>query len=385
MTDRRAARLDEDFARLFGRPPAVRSEAYGRVNLIGEHTDYNDGFVLPTSIPQSTIAALAKRGDRHVRVWSGELSGDDALETFDLGAETPRRSWIDYVQGVAQALSRAGFQIHGFDLALRSSVPLGSGLSSSAALQVAILRGLRALFELALDDVTLAKVGQRAEVDFVGAPVGIMDQMASSLAQPGVALFIDTRSLGYEQVHLPVDTELAVINSGVAHSHAAGDYRMRRAECERAAAALGVKALRDIGLESLGRVMQLPDPIDRRARHVITENQRVLDAVAAMRRGDAKALGRLFSASHASQRDDYAVSVPEVDLLVALAEAEPAVLGARLTGGGFGGSIVALVRRGEASGVAARVSAAYAKRVDRVATVLVPTLGSDPAKAIEGA
>ena len=289
------------------------------------------------------------------------------------------------MQGVTQALARAGFHVGGFDVALRSTVPLGSGLSSSAALQVAILRGLRDLFGLALDDVTLAKLGQRAEVDFVGAPVGIMDQMASSLAQPGVALFIDTRSLAYEQVHLPAGTELAVINSGVAHNHAAGDYRTRRAECERAAGLLGVPALRDLGLETLGRVLALPEPINRRARHVITENQRVLDAVAAMRRGDAMTLGQLFSASHASQRDDYEVSVPEVDLLVRLAEAEPAVLGARLTGGGFGGLIVALVRRGEASGVAARVAAEYGKRVDRVATVLVPQPGSDAVKARENA
>jgi galactokinase len=372
LTDDRTVRLDEDFARLFGRSPDVRSEAYGRVNLIGEHTDYNDGFVLPTSIPQSTIAAFGTRADRRVRAWSGELSPGDTFEQFDLGAESPRRSWMDFVQGVTQALARAGFHVGGFDLALRSTVPLGSGLSSSAALQVAILRGLRDLFGLTLDDVTLAKLGQRAEVDFVGAPVGIMDQMASSLAQPGVALFIDTRSLAYEQVHLPADTELAVINSGVAHNHAAADYRTRRAECERAAGLLGVPALRDLDLGAMGRVLSLPDPINRRARHVITENQRVLDAVAAMRRGDAKVLGDLFSASHASQRDDYAVSVPEVDLLVSLAEAEPAVLGARLTGGGFGGSIVALVRRGEASGVAARVASEYGKRVDRVATVLVP-------------
>ncbi len=378
MSDDRAVMLDEDFARLFGRRADVRSEAYGRVNLIGEHTDYNDGFVLPTSIPQSTIAAFGRRADRHVRAWSGELSLGDTLEQFDLGAESPRRSWVDFVQGVTRALARAGFHVGGFDLAIRSTVPLGSGLSSSAALQVAILRGLRDLFELTLDDVTLAKLGQRAEVDFVGAPVGIMDQMASSLAQPGVALFIDTRSLAYEQVHLPADTELAVINSGVAHNHAAGDYRTRRAECERAAGLLGVPALRDLGLETLERVLSLPDPINRRARHVITENQRVLDAVAAMRRGDAVALGHLFSASHASQRDDYAVSVPDVDLLVTLAEAEPAVLGARLTGGGFGGSIVALVRRGEASGVATRVAAEYGKRVDRVATVLVP---EPPSKA----
>jgi len=385
LTDDRTVRLDEDFARLFGRKPDVRSEAHGRVNLIGEHTDYNDGFVLPTSIPQSTIAAFGSRADRRVHVWSGELSPGDTFEQFDLAAESRRRSWIDYVQGVTQALGRAGFHVGGFDLALRSTVPLGSGLSSSAALQVVILRGLRDLFGLTLDDVSLAKLGQRAEVDFVGAPVGIMDQMASSLAQPGVALFIDTRSLAYEQVHLPADTELAVINSGVAHNHAAGDYRTRRAECERAAGLLGVPALRDLGLGAMGRVLSLPDPINRRARHVITENQRVLDAVAAMRRGDAKVLGHLFSASHASQRDDYAVSVPEVDLLVSLAEAEPAVLGARLTGGGFGGSIVALVHRGEASGVAARVAAEYGKRIDRVATVLVPQPGSDAVKARETA
>jgi galactokinase len=377
--------VDRDFARLFGTAPEVRREAHGRVNLIGEHTDYNDGFVLPATIPQSTMAALRARDDRHVRVWSGDLSAGDTLETFDLGEEARHRTWIDYVQGVAQALAKAGFQIRGFDLALRSTVPLGSGLSSSAALQVALLRGLRDLFHLDLDDVTLAKLGQRAEVDFVGAPVGIMDQMASSLAQPGVALFIDTRTLAYEQVRLPEDTELAVINSGVAHNHAAGDYRTRRAECERAAAALGVTALRDLGVDALDRVMALPHPLGRRARHVITENQRVLDAVAAMRGGDARLLGRLFSASHASQRDDYEVSVPEVDLLVSLAESQPAVFGARLTGGGFGGSVVALVRRGAASGVASRVIAEYATRVDRVATVLVPqpTLGSDAVKTGE--
>jgi galactokinase len=364
--------VDEAFLRLYGTEPTVRSQAHGRVNLIGEHTDYNDGFVLPTSIPQSTIAALGKRRDGRAHVWSANLSAGDSPEVFDVGAESTRGRWLDYVQGVTQALMREGYAIGGFDLALRSTVPLGSGLSSSAALLVAVLRGLRDLFGLEFDDVTLAKLGLRAEVDFVGAPVGIMDQMASSLAQPGVALFIDTRSLAYEQVRLPEDTELAVINSGVAHNHAAGDYRTRRAECERAAAALRVPALRDVGLDALDRVMALPDPLNRRARHVITENQRVLEAAAAMLRGDAPSLGRLFSASHASQRDDYEVSVPEVDLLVALAEAEPAVLGARLTGGGFGGSIVALVRRGEASGVTARVVSEYARRVDRVATVLVP-------------
>jgi galactokinase len=272
------------------------------------------------------------------------------------------------VQGLSQALARRGYVVGGFDLELDSTVPVGSGLSSSAALEVAVLRGLRALFALDLDDVTLAKIGRAAENDFVGAPVGIMDQMASSLSQPGVALFIDTRSLEHQQVRLPAGTELVVINSGVAHNHAAGDYRTRRAECDRAASLLGVAALRDVGLDRMDDVNALPEPMNRRARHIVTENSRVLDAVAAMRASDATSLGRLFSASHASQRDDFECSVPEVDRLVSMAETEPAVFGARLTGGGFGGSIVALVRAGEAAGVAGRVAAACGPG----ATVLVP-------------
>jgi galactokinase len=355
----------QQFAARFGHSPEAEAHAFGRVNLIGEHTDYNDGFVLPTSIPQAAVTVLARRADRMVRAWSLTL---DADETYELGRETKGRDWLDYAQGLTQALARRGFTLGGFDLALDSTVPLGSGLSSSAALEVAVVRGLRDLFGLALDDLTVAKIGRAAENDFVGAPVGIMDQMASSLSQPGVALFIDTRSLAYEQVRLPAHTELVVINSGVAHNHAAGDYRTRRAECEQAAALLGVPALRDVSLDRLPDVDALPAPLNQRARHVVTENARVLDAVRAMRAGDAVTLGRLFSASHASQRDDFAVSVPEVDRLVALAEAEPGVFGARLTGGGFGGSIVALVRDGEGHGVAERVVAAFGP----AATVLVP-------------
>ncbi len=375
MTDaqrRRPVIAADEFRALFGVDPAAETEAFGRVNLIGEHTDYNEGFVLPTSIPQSTVTAIAPRGDRIVRAWSAELSAGDGLEAYALGEERSGRGWVDYVQGLTQAVAGAGYTIGGFDLALRSTVPLGSGLSSSAALEVAVLRALRHLFALDLDDVMLARLGQRAENEFVGAPVGIMDQMASSLARPGVALFIDTRSLAYEPAHLPRGTELAVINSGVAHHHAAGDYRTRRAECERAAVLLGVRALRDVGVTELDRVMRLPDPFNRRARHVVTEDQRVLDAMAAIAAGDPARLGALFDASHASERDDFEVSVPEVDLLVNLAQAEAGVFGARLTGGGFGGSIVALVRDGEASAVAARVVEEYTRQTGRQATVLVP-------------
>jgi galactokinase len=251
-------------------------------------------------------------------------------------------------------------------------VPVGSGLSSSAALEVSLLRALRDAFGLRLDDVALALLGQRAEVEFVGAPVGIMDQLASSLADAHAALFVDTRTLAHERLPLPADVEIAVVNSGVTHGHATGDYRTRRAECERAARRLGVPQLRDLAEAELPRALLLPDPLGRRVRHVVTEDARVLAAVEALRRGDGAQLGALFDASHASQRDDYEVSVPEIDLLVSLARAEPEVLGARLTGGGFGGSIVALARSGSARAVADRVAEAYGRRSGGRATVLVP-------------
>ncbi len=363
---------DAQFAKLFGTAPMVVSSAHGRVNLIGEHTDYNGGFVLPTLIPQATVAAVAPSSGRRVRVWSRELSAHASLRAFHLGDEEAGQGWLDYVQGVTVALRAAGFEVGGFDLAVASDVPLGSGLSSSAALEVSVLRALRRLFDLDFDDVMLAKIGRAVETDFVGAPIGIMDQMVSSLASVGEALFIDTRTLATAPVALPAGTELVVINSGVAHHHAHGDYRTRRAECERAASMLGVVELRDVGVADLGRAQALPSPLDRRVRHVVTENQRVLDAVAAMRANDADALGALFSASHASQRDDYECSVAAIDQLVAIAQADPAILGARLTGGGFGGSIVALVRTGESPAAAARVAGEYLRRSGHAATVLVP-------------
>ena len=363
------------FVEIFGVEPRASAWAFGRVNLIGEHTDYNGGFVLPALIPQATVAVVAPSPEPTVRVWSRELSLGLAIETFTLGAETPRRTWVDYVQGVTFALRRAGVPVQGFDLALASDVPLGSGLSSSAALEVSLLRALRQLQGLPIDDLTIAMVGRAAETDFVGAPIGIMDQMASSLAHPGLALFIDTRTLETAPVALPAGVELIVLDSGVSHNHAHGDYRTRRAECERAAALLGVAELRDVGVNDLARVAELPAPLDRRARHVVTENQRVLDAVAAMRAGDEVALGVLFSESHASQRDDYDCSVPEVDLLVAIAQADAGVLGARLTGGGFGGAIVALVRAGDGEAVADRVAAEYARRSSQQPAILVPRPG----------
>jgi galactokinase len=360
------------FAALYGRPSEIVASAPGRVNLIGEHTDYNDGFVLPSPVPQRTTVELARRDDLEARAWSSGIGGEVA--GYRLGGEARGRGWLDYVQGVTFALASAGLRVPGFDARITSDVPLGAGLSSSAALEVALLRALRQAFALPLDDVTIARLGQRAENELVGAPVGIMDQMASSLASTESALFLDTRSLSYEILPLIAAAELCVVDSGVPHSHAAGEYRVRRAECERAAWLLGVSALRDLSVADLDRMARvLPDLLLRRARHVVTENERVLAAAAALRAGDMAALGRLFDASHASMRDDYEVSAPPVDLLVEIARAASRVAGARLTGGGFGGAVVILAERGAGRSVAERVASAYRARSGLTPMVLLPT------------
>jgi galactokinase len=359
------------FEMVFGRRPELEASAPGRVNLIGEHTDYNEGFVLPTVIPQRTHVALACNADDRIRVASAQV-GEAAPFECRLGDEHPRQEWTDYVLGVTWVLAREGFRIGGADLLIDSTVPVGSGLSSSAALMVAVLRAFREAWGLSLDDVALARLAKRAENDFVGAPVGIMDQMVCSLASDRQALFLDARTLHYRLLPLPPEVELVVINSGVAHQHSAGDYRTRRAECERAAAALGVTALRDLTPAALPRAMGLPEPLGRRTRHVVTENERVLQAVQAIERGDIAELGRLFYASHDSMRDDYEVSVPETDLLVELARGQTGVHGARLTGGGFGGSVVVLAVPGLARAVAERIKGAYDRQSGRTATILVP-------------
>jgi galactokinase len=350
--------LAEVFARSFAREARLVASAPGRVNLLGEHTDYNGGFVLPSAIPQRTHVALAERGDDRVQAWSATL---DQRVTFSLGAERTSGGFIDYVQGVTGALREHGHAIRGFDAAITSTVPVGGGLSSSAALQVALLRGLRELFALSLDDVTLAKLAQWGENHIVGAPVGILDQMACHLADEDSALFLDTRTLEYEKVPLPSQAEVVIVDSGVQHSHAGGGYRTRRAECEQAARLLAVRELRDVAADQVSQLMELPEPLGRRARHVVTENARVLTAVDAMRAGDAKALGLLFNESHRSMRDDFEVSVPEVDTIVENAWNDPSVFGARLTGGGFGGAVVCLVERGAGARVGAKLATGGAR------------------------
>ncbi len=358
------------FAELYGRSATARGEAPGRVNLIGEHTDYNGGFVLPAAIPRRTIVDLAPRTDRVVRAWSEEFAPSEPIE-YTLGEEQRRHEWIDYVQGLTWVLAGDGLH-QGFDVRIESTVPLGSGLSSSASLEIALGRAVREAFALPLDDVTLAVRGRRVETDFVGAPVGIMDQMACSLADTTSALFLDTRTLEYSRVPLPTDAALLVIDSGIKHRHAGGEYKTRREECARAAALLGVPELRDVGSDELPRVNALPEPLNRRARHVVTENARVLDTVDALKRSDLAAAGRLFDASHASMRDDFQISIPQIDALVEVARGVQGVYGARLTGGGFGGSIVALANRARAPEAAHLIVHAYNRDHQGAARVLVP-------------
>ena len=358
------------FIDLYGAQPAVTAAAPGRVNLIGEHTDYNDGFVLPAALPMRTTVELSPRDDRTVRVWSREFAAQ-GIETFPLERLLRAGDWTDYVRGMAWALVNHGL-MRGFDARVASDVPVGSGLSSSAALLVAIGRAVRDAFRLDLSDLELARIARHAETEFVGAPVGIMDQMACSLADETSALFIDTRTLAYERVPLPEQAGLLVIDSGVRHSHAGGDYRVRRDECHRAAALLGIKALRDAALNDLAAIDDLPNPLNRRARHVVTENARVLETVDALGRGNLTEVGRLFFESHASMRDDFEVSVPPVDALVETARAMNGVYGARLTGGGFGGAIVAITDRGRAAAIGAAITVQHNRRFPQPAVVLVP-------------
>ncbi|MBV9579296.1 MAG: galactokinase, partial [Chloroflexi bacterium] len=333
-------------------------------------TDYNGGFVLPTPIPQHTRAYLTPGEARTVHVRSDQVA---APGEYAIGDEQPRGDWLDYVQGVTWALGQAGFALSGFTLDITSDVPLGAGVSSSAALEVAVLRAIREAFSFELDDVRLALLGQQAENEFVGAQCGIMDQMVASLGDPGSALYLDTRSLQYRRLPLPPAADLVVIHSGVSHAIAGGDYNTRRAECEAAARLLGVSQLRDVSPDDVDRLSQLPEPLGRRARHVVTEDQRVLDAVSALESDDVSRLGNLFDASHASLRDDFDVSVPAVDLLVDIARHDPSVFGARMTGGGFGGAVVVLAIAGEGRQAGERITREYAGRSGEQPSLLVPT------------
>ena len=361
-----------DRIRYLGHRHTVIGEAPGRVNLIGEHTDYSGGFVLPTVIPQTTAVAVAANADANVRAWSHAVPHEQQAAKFVIGAEAKADTWVDYVQGATSILQAAGHKVHGFDAIIRSEVPLGSGLSSSASLSIAVLRALRELFHLHIDDVALAGLARRVETDFIGVPIGVMDPLACALGAVNHALFLDTRSLAWQLVRIPSTAEIAVINSGISHSHATGGYRTRRQELDAGIRALGLNELRDLNDVQRSRVETLPDPHRKRVRHVLSENQRVLDAVEALRKRDIVKFGALMDASHVSMRDDYEISTPEIDRLVEIARAQKGVLGARLTGGGFGGSIVVLTQAGQATQIARTVAQAAREQIGLRPQVLVP-------------
>ncbi|WP_034384453.1 galactokinase [Deinococcus sp. YIM 77859] len=338
---------EQSFETVFGHAPEATASAPGRVNLLGEHTDYQGGLVLPTAIPQQTTATLARNGTGEHRVYSADL---DEQASFPVGENAPS----GFARYVAGALALGGAR-EGLDVFVTSDVPMGAGLSSSAALEVATLRALRALGVLHADDEQIALLAQRVEHEFVGVQSGIMDQMASSFADPAHMLFLDTRSLERRTLPLPAGAEVLVIDSGVPRKLAESGYNERRAQVEEAARRLGVHELRDV--TDPAAVEALPSPLRERARHVVTENKRVQEAV--QPGVTAQRFGELMNASHTSLRDDYAVSHPRVDELVSLLQAHPDVFGARVTGAGFGGAVVALVREGQARAVAAATLARY--------------------------
>ena len=355
-----------DFEQLFGYAPQGVWSAPGRVNLIGEHTDYNEGFVLPFAINRRTVLALGTRDDRVIRVAS---SFADEVAEIEISALAPDAlgGWSAYVLGVAWALGEHGADlaaVPGVDLYIDSVVPVGAGLSSSAALESSVAVALNDVWQLGFDRQTLARVGQLAENKAVGAPTGIMDQSASLLGKADGAVFLDCRSLEAEVIDLgfaAAGLELVIIDTGVSHDHATGGYAERRASCEKGAAALGVSSLREVSVDDLTRAREiLDDETFRRVRHIVTENQRVLDTVRALRDEGPTAIGELLDASHISMRDDFEISVPELDLAVETAQLNGSI-GARMTGGGFGGAAIALVPTEGISRIQVAIDGAFAE------------------------
>lgn len=328
--------------------------APGRVNMLGEHTDYNDGFVLPATIPRYTHVELARSRDGFFHLYSENLSDAAALVSYPDGGRAPE-GYARYVDGCVQVLRQQGATVPACSMLIQSDVPMGSGLSSSAALEVAVLRGLRELCRIELNDIALAQLAQQAEIEYAGVRCGIMDQMAASVGQADHLLFLDTRSLDSHLLPFPHATEIVVLDSGVARTLASSGYNARRAECERAAELLEVRALRDI--DDTDVTQKLPAPLDRRVRHVVTENRRVLAAAQGV---GAREFGKLMNESHVSLRDDYEVSIPPLDTLVESLQACPGVFGARLTGAGFGGACVALCAAGTRFAVQQRALSRYA-------------------------
>lgn len=365
--------LAQAFFEQFHTQPTLLVRAPGRVNLIGEHTDYNEGFVLPMAIDRDVRIALHPKAGTRVSVHSLDL---DKRGEFDLASLERGEGWLEYLKGVAHELQVAGYKLQGWEGVLTGDVPRGAGLSSSAAVEMAAARAFASVSGLAWEPMTMARIGQRAENDWVGVNCGIMDQAVSAAARAGHALFLDCRTLEYQHVPLPQDVSVVVLDTSTRRGLVGSAYNERREQCERAARFLGVRALRDVSVkrfeeERRKRKEELDELAWKRAKHIVTEDERVLQAVEAMRNDDPATLGRLFNESHASLRDDFEVTNDALNWIVESAQAQSACYGARMTGAGFGGCAVALVRRDSAEGFAQAVGAEYRQRSGMEAKVYV--------------
>ncbi|MPY35216.1 galactokinase [Streptomyces adustus] len=355
----------QGFAALYGAEPEGVWSAPGRVNLIGEHTDYNDGFVMPFALPHTAVAAVSRRTDGRLRLHSADVEGGIVELSLDDLAPESDKNWTAYPAGVVWALREAGHPVTGADVHLSSTVPSGAGLSSSAALEVVVALALNDLYELGLKRWQLARLCQRAENVYVGAPTGIMDQTASACCEAGHALFLDTRDLSQRQIPFDLAAEgmrLLVVDTQVKHAHSGGEYGKRRAGCEQGADLLGVHALRDVDHAELDTALERlgdEEEVRRLVRHVVTEDARVERVVDLLKAGDTRAIGPVLTEGHASLRDDFRVSCPELDLVVDTALAAGA-LGARMTGGGFGGSAIVLAEEADVVAITKAVEDAFA-------------------------
>ncbi|NGO47768.1 galactokinase [Streptomyces ureilyticus] len=357
--------IAEKFEELYGSAPDGVWAAPGRVNLIGEHTDYNDGFVMPFALPHTTVAAVSRRTDGVLRLHSADV--EDGVVELRVDELAPRSDtgWTAYPAGVVWALREAGHAVTGADFHLTSTVPTGAGLSSSAALEVVTALALDELYGLGIERPQLARLCQRAENLYVGAPTGIMDQTASACCEDGHALFLDTRDLAQQQIPFDLAAEgmrLLVVDTRVKHAHSDGEYGKRRAGCEKGAALLGVTALRDVAYGELDAALERlgdEEEVRRLVRHIVTENHRVERVVSLLKAGDTRAIGPVLNEGHASLRDDFRISCAELDLVVDTALSAGA-LGARMTGGGFGGSAIVLVESTDAETVTKAVEEAFA-------------------------
>ena len=353
----------------YGEKPEYLVRAPGRVNIIGEHTDYNDGFVLPCAIDRDTVVAIGPSQDNNIKSLSCDFDAKDEFNPNQINPSS--QEWAQYIRAMAKHLSLEGHQIKAAQLSLAGDVPLGSGLSSSASLEISVGLALLKQADIEIDPTQLAQIAQKAENQFVGCSCGIMDQLISAKAQKDHALLIDCRSLDTSAISIPTDVAIVIVNSGITHSNTGGEYNERRAQCEQAAQHYGVRALRDINMEILdSQRTNLEDMAYRRARHVVSENERTLSAAKALKDNDLQKLGALMRASHASMRDDFEITLPAID---SLSDMMNDIIGnnggARMTGGGFGGCVVGITTTNKADNLIEHITAEYRTPLDKTPAI----------------